>query len=188
MPNSLTQLMAPAADLHRLEWHRHPQLGELATPLVLALVHQHYRMLDGAVVTIDLDGPQVGLSLCSIDDFNLSFESNDGVLLGDNPPLLMPVHLLFERPMLAVGAHVSADGRVRRNYVAQLFVRFEDGELQCVRTPGQLSSTRNSAPFLGVRTDGASGITEAWFDALPTSGTSDFIRVAINRLLYLSSP
>ena len=186
MPNAMTPLFDPdqLANGFWFDWLEHPQMGALHAPLGLTRPLQSYRF-EEATITVDVDGPPVSISQCSVNDFNLSFASGDGVLLGDNVAARMPVHLVFDRPMLALGTKVSANGPVGRDYLAQLSVRFEDGEWQPVMTVGRLSRTRDSAPFLGVRAKNGSRIVEAWFDVFDAKNRIEFSQVAINHFHFL---
>jgi hypothetical protein len=170
-------------DAFFLDWLDHPQRGALTAPCAVTKTLRDYRF-EECDITVDIGGPPVGLSVCSVDAFNFNFESGDGVLLGDNMAGKLPVHLFFNPPLRAMGSHVSASGPVNSDYLAQLSVRLDDGEWHSQSRQGRLSRSRGSAPFMGAITTNGKRITEAWFDVVDPLNRNDFFRVAINHFYF----
>ena len=170
-------------DAFWLEWDDHPQIGQVTVPRAVTGALKTYLFNEGGI-TIDISGPPMSLGRCSNQGFNGNFATGDCVLLGDNPPGVMPVHLLFDPPVQAVGAHVSATGPVGRAYLVNFSVLCDDGSGRKFSTNGTTSRQRGTAPFVGARAPAGTGITQIWFDVVDPANQSDFARVAINNLLW----
>lgn len=167
-----------------LDWLDHPQHGLLAAPRAVTKTLQHYRF-EECDITLDIGGPPLHLSVCSISHFNYNFESGDGVLLGDNVAGKLPIHLAFDPPLRAVGSHVSASGPVNCDYLSQLAVKLDDGVWHPQSRVGTLNRVRGSAPFTGAFAANGKRITEAWFDVVCPLNRNDFLCVAISHFYFL---
>lgn len=169
-----------------IQWDAHPQRGTLPIAAPIDTTNHRYEF-NGQTIIVDIEGPPVALTRCNQNRFNFNFAHGDTVLIGDNLPNSMPVHLVFVPPIRALGSQVSATGPVASDYLAQLrIVNADTGRHEDVTTDGVLSRTRGSAPFLGVKTLNMELISEAWFDVLDHKNQGvDFLRVAINDLFYL---
>lgn len=171
------------SDAFWLAWDDHPQQGQLAVPRAVSQALQEYLFNEGGV-TIDISGPPISLGRCSQQGFNGNFATGDCVLLGDNPPGVMPIHLMFDPPIRRVGAHVSATGPVGRAYQVSFNVLCDDGSGRKFVTSGTTSRTRDTAPFIGARAPAGKGISEIWFDAIDPANRVNFARVVINTLRW----
>lgn len=171
------------ANAFLLDWTDHPNQGPIDVPKPLTKTIKDYRFDEGTV-SIDIGGPALTLSRCTVQGFNYNFASGDPVLLGDNLAGRLPIHLLFDPPLRAVATQVSATGTVGRGYLAQMAVRLDTGVWQPFAQAATLNRQRGSAPFMGVRCSGARRITEAWFDVVDPANKVDFPRVAINPLYF----
>jgi hypothetical protein len=139
-------------------------------------------------ISIDIGGPAVFLERCQFGGFNFNFGNNDGILLADNTPDKLPVHLTFNPPLQALGSQVSATGPLNVDYLGLLAVRLEStGDWEHWSRRGTLNRNRGSAPFLGAAAKPGERIAEAWFDVVDAQNANgvNFIHVAINRFYFL---
>ncbi|MFP8779520.1 hypothetical protein [Hydrogenophaga sp. RWCD_12] len=171
------------SDAFFLDWTDHPGQGPVDVPKAMTKSLQSYHFNEGTI-TVDIGGPPVALSRCTVQGFNYNFASGDPVLLGDNLAGKMPIHLLFDPPLRGLGSQVSASGPVGRDYLAQMAVRLDDGKWESFAEVATLSRQRGSAPFMGARAIGGRSISEAWFDVVDPANKVDFLRVAINHLFF----
>lgn len=171
------------ANAFELDWTDHPGQGPIDVPKAMTKTLQSYRFNEGTI-TVDIDGPPVAVSRCTVQGFNYNFASGDPVLLGDNLPSKLPIHLIFDPPLRALGSQVSASGRVGRGYLAQLAVRLDGGAWKPFAEAGTLNRQRGTAPFMGVRCANGRSISEAWFDVVDPANKVEFLRVAINQLYF----
>jgi hypothetical protein len=177
---------ADIADPFLTDWTDHPTQGRIDVPRVVTKSLQSYHY-EEATITIDIAGPPMRLSRCTVQGFNYNFASGDDVLLGDNLPGTRPVHLTFAPALRALGAQVSASGPVNSNYRPRLRVRLDDGteHEMALAAPVPLTRRRGSAPFLGAEASNGRTIAEAWFDLADAANPPVFQAVAINHLLWL---
>ena len=186
MPQDVTFSRDPTDfdDAFVLDWTDHPQQGPVGVPQVVDTMLQGYHFNEGTV-SVDIGGPPVSLSRCSVHGFNFNFASGDPVLLGDNLAGKLPVHLTFNPPVRAVGTQVSASGPVGHAYLAQFAVRLADGTWRPCTANATLNRKRGTAPFVGALAADGVEITEAWFDVVDVTNQVDFVRVAINQLYWV---
>ncbi len=156
-------------------------------------LNSRFEFGDGQAVTIDLDGPSVFLNICRADlGFIGGFDDGDPVIQGEADAGRMPIHLIFDRPVSAAGAHVSVvAGRFnsRHQYTTQMGVLLEGETSWCSPIVKPLIRSRSfkTAPFLGVRVQpGQPGIKEVYFDAIgATNSVPTATLIAINELHVL---
>jgi hypothetical protein len=172
------------AEAFCVDWTDHPSQGPVDVPKAVTKSLQDYHFNEGTI-TLDIGGPALELSRCTTLSFNYNFASGDPVLLGDNLAGKLPIHLLFDPPIKAIGSQVSAVGPVGRGYLAQLAVRLDDGIWRPFAEAGKLNRQRGTAPFMGVQVSNGKLITEAWFDVVDPQNKVDFLRVAINQLYFV---
>jgi hypothetical protein len=167
------------------DWTEHPQYGPL-DPLPRNVDRQLARWLyNEATIEIDVDGSPVGISRCSRLLFNYNFATNDSVLLGDSHAGRLSVHLRFLTPLRSAGAAVSAIGPLGADYLAQCWLRLDDGQWHAgPQQQATLSRERGSAPFLGASATGGSAIVEVRFDVIDPTHQAQFLSAAINGLHF----
>lgn len=137
------------------------------------------------MVLIDVAGPKISMSACHANFIVGMFSDGDRLLLGVNKASQMPIHLLFDPPVRALGTQIAAIGEDGAAYLATLNVRDQaSGSWFGRSVEGPVQGTLDTAPFVGLRTKGGL-IDEAWFDVISTSGADQFSEVAINHLYYL---
>ncbi len=147
---------------------------------------------DPQAITVDIGATTVYVDRANRPGALLGFERQCALIRADNMPGVAPVHLLFDVPVSAVGAHVSAvvpdPNALGKVYHAQLTVGFEgEWRRQTVSLPFRLSNTVGTAPFLAAQIVPPSPrITDVWFDVLgDTHVTPPPIQVAVNELRFL---
>lgn len=170
-------------DAFYVDWTDHPAQGLIDVPCALTKPMQAYRFNEGTI-EVDLAGPPLSLSRCTVQGFNYNFGSADPVLLGDNVAGKMPIHLFFDPPLRGVATQVSASGPVGKDYLAQMAVRLGDGSWQVFAELARLDRQRGGAPFMGIQAAPGVVIAEAWFDVIDPNNKVDFLRVAINQLYF----
>lgn len=167
-----------------LDWVKDSIRPKMSLPCAITTAAMATYRFDVADIVIDRAGPAVSFSRCGQNLFNGNLASGEGVLLGDNRPNIRPIHLIFETPLRALGACISAVGSRNTPYVGVLWAKV-DGQWFRLTVPGVLSSKRESAPFVGLQVRQGSAITETWFDADDDGHPGRFSRVAIGSLHYL---
>ena len=147
---------------------------------------------DPQAITVDIGATTVYVDRANRPGALLGFERQCALIRADNMPGVAPVHLLFDQPVIAVGAHVSAlvddASALGKVYHAYLTVGFEnEWHRQTVSVPFRLSNQTGTAPFIAARIVGPSPrITDVWFDVLgATHVTPPVTQVAINELRFL---
>ena len=150
-----------------------------------------YDFPDGQAVTIDVDGPAVFFNQCGGNfGFIGGFSDGDFLIQGDNQAGRMPVHLIFENPVRAVGAAVGVvgGGGWGSRYTTQMWVRL-DGQPEWWPVTSLLvkSQAFETTPFLGARANaGEAGIKQVYFDAMGSSNRVPVAaQIAINDLHVL---
>ncbi len=184
---SFTNHLLDLHDPFELDWLDHPQWGPLniAVQKRVNVSLKTYAFNEGTI-TIDTAGPKNWLSTRTVNAFGYNFDDGDPVLLGENVAGQLPVHLIFDTPMRAIGTHISASANTDNvDYLAQFSVRLSDGSWRTQHATGLLSPNPGTAPFLAAQADAGTTIVEAWFDVVDPRNVVDFIRVAINRLLWI---
>ncbi|MFT3757045.1 MAG: hypothetical protein QM769_14100 [Pseudoxanthomonas sp.] len=166
------------------DWVKDSSSPGMALPRALTTTVLATYNFDVADIAIDRVGTAMTFSRCSQNLFNGNLASSEGVLLGDNRSDNRPIHLTFARPLRALGVCISAVGNRNTPYVGVLWALI-DNEWKRFVAPGELSSKRGSAPFVGLQVGPGSRITEAWFDADDAGHPNPFPRVAIGSLHYL---
>ena len=147
---------------------------------------------DAQAITVDIAATTVYVDRANRPGAKLGFPANGNLIRADNMPAVAPVHLLFEQPVSAAGAHVSAltqgNAGLGKWYHAVLTVRLlDDARRQMVSLPFSLSDRVAAAPFVGMRVDGGvAAVCELWFDVLAdTHVTPAPVQVAIDELWFL---
>ncbi|OGU20784.1 MAG: hypothetical protein A2580_09095 [Hydrogenophilales bacterium RIFOXYD1_FULL_62_11] len=179
----------------QLDWLEPPQLS--ADDWSALRSHLPYRVDDElktygfaqCEITVDIGGPAVYLERCLFGGFNFNFGKKDSVLLADNTPDKLSIHLLFNPPVQAIGSQVSATGPLDVEYLGLLAVRLEStGEWEHWSGRGVLNRIPGSAPFIGAAAKPGERITEVWFDVVDANNANgvNFIHVAINDLYFLT--
>ena len=174
-----------------LDWTEHPQRGPWRRPRGVTRSNALY-LFDEASIEIDVAGPLNTVSRCSSQFFGLGFNVGEGVLLGDNLPASMPVHLFFPTPMRYAAATVSVDGAVGQAYLAQCNVRLDNGQwLSVPMRPATVQwaapGVAATAPLTGAIASSDCAITEMWFDVIDPGNVAQFNRIAIGDLLFLAA-
>ncbi len=135
------------------------------------------------IIRIDVLGPPVSLSVADDTFVAGLFTPGESLLVGDNQPSKMPVHLSFEPPVCAVGARVAAVGNAGEPFLATLNVRDPaSGAWFGTSQPGVVSLAWDVAPFVGLRAGGL--IDEIWCDVMSPGNQHHFPQVLVGTLYF----
>lgn len=174
---------------HLVDWVNHPTQGSLLKTVsrwVYNKTTTSYAYQECTVgITIRRDH-RVKLTRCGANNFVADFEDDACVLLGPNAPGALPIHLVFDPPILALGAFMSAEATAGLTYTRQLSTKLEGAaDWDVVTRSAPISTNQNTATFLGAETANGARITEAWFDVFNEPGNPDDVgQVAIGNLYF----
>ena len=144
-----------------------------------------YKFNDNFSITISIERA-VYLSCCKAGFFNYDLNQDESVLLGDNIGSNLPIHLVFDPPISALGAYGSADTTPGEEYQRLLAILPDDDQSwQILSSTAPVTRTRGAATFMGATATGNSRIKEMWFDMINIPGNSYDIRQVGIGTLYV---